>query len=110
MFLAAVARPMKISTGVWFDGKIGIWPIVDTKVARRTSKHRPKGTKVLVPVMVDGERNKKLMIEEVIPAIKACMPRAEGHTIFVGQGGDHGANRGGGGGRYCHRNPASQLT
>ncbi|CAN0503586.1 unnamed protein product, partial [Discosporangium mesarthrocarpum] len=26
MFLAAVARPRMISGGVWFDGKIGIWP------------------------------------------------------------------------------------
>ncbi|CAM9414291.1 unnamed protein product [Discosporangium mesarthrocarpum] len=71
----------------WFDGKIGIWPIVDTKVAQRPSKHRPQGTKVLVPAMADGERYKKLMIEAVIPAIKACMPRPEGHTIFVQQDG-----------------------
>ncbi|CAN0507129.1 unnamed protein product [Discosporangium mesarthrocarpum] len=27
MFLAAMARPRMISDGVWFDGKIGIWPI-----------------------------------------------------------------------------------
>ncbi|CAM9339016.1 unnamed protein product [Discosporangium mesarthrocarpum] len=30
--------------------------------------------------MVNGERYKKLMIEAAIPAIKACMPRPEGHT------------------------------
>ncbi|CAM9642581.1 unnamed protein product [Discosporangium mesarthrocarpum] len=88
MFLAAfVARPRKMSNGVWFDGKIGIWPIVDTKVAQPTSKHRAKGTKVLVLAMVDGERYKKLMIEALIPAIKACMPRPEGHTVFVQQDG-----------------------
>ncbi|CAM9443789.1 unnamed protein product [Discosporangium mesarthrocarpum] len=87
MFLAAVARPRKMSNGVWFDGKIGIWPIVDSKVAQRTTKHRPKGTKVCVPAMVDEEMHKKLMIEAVIPAIKACMPRPEGHTIFVQQDG-----------------------
>ncbi|CAN0175408.1 unnamed protein product, partial [Discosporangium mesarthrocarpum] len=74
VFLAAVARPRKMSNGVWLDGKFGIWPIVDTKVAQRTRKHRPEGTKVLVPAMVDGERYKKLMIEAVIPTIKACMP------------------------------------
>ncbi|CAM9723594.1 unnamed protein product [Discosporangium mesarthrocarpum] len=29
MFLAAVARPRKLSNGAWlFDGKIGIWPVV----------------------------------------------------------------------------------
>ncbi|CAN0092720.1 unnamed protein product [Discosporangium mesarthrocarpum] len=82
MFLAAVARPRKMSNRVWFDGKIGIWPIVDTK---RTPEHRLKGTKVLVPVMVDGERYKKLMIEAVILAIKVFMPKPEGHTIFVQQ-------------------------
>ncbi|CAN0286724.1 unnamed protein product [Discosporangium mesarthrocarpum] len=84
MLLGAVA-PMKFSNGVWFDGKIGIWPIVNTKVAQRTSKHRPKGTNVLVPAMVGGERYKKLIIEEVTPATKACIPRPEGHTIFVQQ-------------------------
>ncbi|CAM9507935.1 unnamed protein product [Discosporangium mesarthrocarpum] len=87
LFLAAVARPRKMSNGVWFERKIGIWPILDTKVAQRTSKHWPKGTKFLVPAMVDGERYKKLMIEEVIPVIKACMPRPEGHTIFMQQDG-----------------------
>ncbi|CAM9333197.1 unnamed protein product [Choristocarpus tenellus] len=54
MFLAVVVRPRKMFNGVWFNGKIGIWPTVDTKVAQRNSKHRPKGTKVLVPGMVDG--------------------------------------------------------
>ncbi|CAM9578737.1 unnamed protein product [Discosporangium mesarthrocarpum] len=82
MFLAGVACPRKKSNRVWFDGKIGIWPIVDTKVTQRTSKHRLKGTKVLVPAMVDGVRCKKIMIEAVIPEIKACMPRPEGHTIL----------------------------
>ncbi|CAM9556101.1 unnamed protein product, partial [Discosporangium mesarthrocarpum] len=43
MFLAAVARPKMISDGVWFDGKIGIWPIADTVAAMRSSKNRKKG-------------------------------------------------------------------
>ncbi|CAM9676296.1 unnamed protein product [Choristocarpus tenellus] len=55
------------------------------KVAQHSSKHRPKGTKVLVPVTVDGERYKKLVIKHVILAIKACMPRPEGYTTFVQQ-------------------------
>ncbi|CAM9854249.1 unnamed protein product [Choristocarpus tenellus] len=88
MFLAAMVRPRKLSNGVWFDGKIRIWSIVDTKVAQCSSKHRPKGTKVLVPAMVDGgERYKKLVIEDVIPAVKACMPRLEGFTTFIQQDG-----------------------
>ncbi|CAM9847202.1 unnamed protein product [Choristocarpus tenellus] len=87
MFLAVVARPRKFSNRVLFNGKIGICPIVDTKIAQRSSKHLPKGTKVLVPATVDGESYKKLMIEGVIPAIKIHMPRPEGHTTFIaGQG------------------------
>ncbi|CAM9585423.1 unnamed protein product, partial [Discosporangium mesarthrocarpum] len=39
------------------------------------------------PATVNGERYRKLMIKEVIPAIKARMPRPLGHTIFVKQDG-----------------------
>ncbi|CAM9138309.1 unnamed protein product, partial [Choristocarpus tenellus] len=66
-----------------FYGKVGIWSIVGTKVAQRSSKHRPKGTKMVMPAMVDGDGYKKLMIEDAIPAIKTYMPKPEGHTIFV---------------------------
>ncbi|CAM9544573.1 unnamed protein product, partial [Choristocarpus tenellus] len=85
MVLAAVDRPRKLSNGVWFDGKIGIWSIVDTQVTQHSSKHRPKGSKMLVPATVVGKRYKKLMIEDVIPAIKALMPSPEGHTAFMQQ-------------------------
>ncbi|CAM9696547.1 unnamed protein product, partial [Choristocarpus tenellus] len=105
MFLAAVVCPRKLCNGVWFDGKIGIWSIVDAKVVQRSSKHRPKGTKVLVPVMVDRVGYKKVMIKDVIPTIKARMPKPEGYTIFAQQdetkphtkeGEDYEGNRGGG--------------
>ncbi|CAM9379323.1 unnamed protein product [Discosporangium mesarthrocarpum] len=68
MFLAAVARPRIISDGVWFDCKTGIWPIAK-------------------PATVNAERYKELMIDKVIPAIKARMPRPLGHTILVHQDG-----------------------
>ncbi|CAN0165264.1 unnamed protein product [Discosporangium mesarthrocarpum] len=89
----------------WGVGRwdIGIWPIVDAKAAQRTSKHRPKGTKVFVPAMVHGERYKKLMIEAVISAIKACMPGPEGHTIFVQQDGATPHTKGGGSWRQSRR-------
>ncbi|CAM9807864.1 unnamed protein product [Discosporangium mesarthrocarpum] len=85
MFLAAVARPRVISDGVWFDGKIGVWPIADTVAAMRSSKNRKKGTMMLKPTTINAERYKELMIDKVIPAIKARMPRPPGHTIFVQQ-------------------------
>ncbi|CAN0467377.1 unnamed protein product [Discosporangium mesarthrocarpum] len=71
MFFAAVARPRMISDGVWFDDKIGIWPIADTVAARRSGKNRKKGNMMLKPATVKAERCKELMIDKVIPAIKA---------------------------------------
>ncbi|CAM9236977.1 unnamed protein product [Discosporangium mesarthrocarpum] len=73
-FLADVARPWMISDGVWLDGKIVIWPIADTVAAMRSSKNRKKGTVMLKPATDNTERYKKLMVDKVIPAIKARMP------------------------------------
>ncbi|CAM9881746.1 unnamed protein product [Discosporangium mesarthrocarpum] len=118
MFLTAVARPMMISDGVWFDGKIGIWPISDTVAAMRSSKNRKKGNMMLKPATVDAERYKELTIDKVILAIKARMPIPPGHTIFVQQGGakphtgggGHGGNSDKGRGQHHPGNPACQLT
>ncbi|CAN0301343.1 unnamed protein product, partial [Discosporangium mesarthrocarpum] len=87
MFLAAVARPRMISDGVWFDGKIGIWPIADTVAAMRSCKNSKKGIMMLKPATVNAKRYKELMIDKVITAIKARKPRPPGHTIFVQQDG-----------------------
>ncbi|CAM9422146.1 unnamed protein product [Discosporangium mesarthrocarpum] len=84
MFLAAVAWPRKTCNGVRVDGKIGICSFVDTVL---DSNDRKKGSPIMKLATVNGERYKKLMIEEVIPAIKARMPRPPGHTIFVQQDG-----------------------
>ncbi|CAN0366149.1 unnamed protein product, partial [Discosporangium mesarthrocarpum] len=81
--------------GVWFDGKIGIWPIADTVAAMRSSKNRKKGTMMLKPATINAERYKELMIHKVIPAIKARMPRPPGHTIFVQQHDGKPRTRGG---------------
>ncbi|CAM9361154.1 unnamed protein product [Choristocarpus tenellus] len=64
-------------------------------IVQRSSKHHPRGTKVLVPATVDGERCKRLMIEDVILAMKARIPRPEGHTIFVEQDGAKSHTKGG---------------
>ncbi|CAM9647864.1 unnamed protein product, partial [Discosporangium mesarthrocarpum] len=95
MFLAAVARPRMISDGVWFDGKVGIWPIADTVAAMRSSKKRKKGTMMLKPATINAERYRELMIDKGIPAIKARMPRPPGHTIFVQQDGASRTREGG---------------
>ncbi|CAM9372035.1 unnamed protein product [Discosporangium mesarthrocarpum] len=53
----------------------------------RSSKNRKKGTMMLKPATINAERYKELMIDKVIPAITARMPRPPGHTIFVQQDG-----------------------
>ncbi|CAM9763818.1 unnamed protein product, partial [Discosporangium mesarthrocarpum] len=87
MFLVSVAEPRKVCNGLWFDVKAGIWLIMDIVLVKRDSKNRKKGTPILKPAPVNGERYKKLMIKDVIPTIKARMPRPPGHTIFVQEDG-----------------------
>ncbi|CAN0487698.1 unnamed protein product, partial [Discosporangium mesarthrocarpum] len=41
----------------------------------------------LRPVTVDGEKFMKIIIDEVIPAIKSKIPRPPGHSIFEEQDG-----------------------
>ncbi|CAM9749740.1 unnamed protein product [Discosporangium mesarthrocarpum] len=55
-------------------------------MAKRNSKNLRKKTPIMKLATVNGERY-KLMIEEVIPEIKARKPRPRGNTIFVQQGG-----------------------
>lgn len=75
MFLVAVARPRYDTTrNQWFDGRIGLWPCVDIQLAKRSSKNRAKGTTVTVPVAVDRVRMRAMLIQQVIPAIKAKWP------------------------------------
>ncbi|CAN0466107.1 unnamed protein product, partial [Discosporangium mesarthrocarpum] len=67
--------------------KMGLWPIVDMVTAQHASKSRARGDPILRPVTVDGEKYNMIMIDEVIPAIKAKVPSPSGHTIFVQEDG-----------------------
>lgn len=75
MFLAAVARPrFNHRNRCLFDGKIGIWPVVETSVALRTSKNRPAGTPITKCVNMKRDVYRKFIIEKVFPAIRARWP------------------------------------
>jgi transposase len=75
MFICAVARPrFDRYKNQWFDGKIGIWPIVKKEMAKRSSKNRPKGTLVTVPVNVDKTVYRDLMVSKIIPAVQEKWP------------------------------------
>jgi hypothetical protein len=43
MFLCAIVVSHTRSDGTEFDGKIGIWPLVEEVPAQRASKNRPRG-------------------------------------------------------------------
>jgi hypothetical protein len=88
MFLAAVARPRwDFSRNQWFDGKLGIWPFVFQEPAKRASKNRPAGTMETKNISsVDKFQYRKMMLENVLPAIEASWPRSSrGTTIYIQQ-------------------------
>ncbi|ETW09752.1 hypothetical protein H310_00237 [Aphanomyces invadans] len=61
MFLVAVARP-RLVDGVFFDGKIGAWPFLETVEAKKTTRNRPAGTLMTVGVAANIKSYKKLFI------------------------------------------------
>ncbi|KUF78922.1 hypothetical protein AM588_10000086 [Phytophthora nicotianae] len=66
MFLCAVARPR----GNW-DGKVGMWPVVEKYVTQRRSVNRDAGVEELRPISMTREVYRRMLLEDVIPAIKA---------------------------------------
>lgn len=88
MFMAAVARPRyDHHRKQFFDGKIGLWPFVYNEPAKRNSKNRPKGTLITKPVeSINAAEVRKMLIENVLPAIKAKFPAAsKSSPIFIQQ-------------------------
>ncbi|CAM9106729.1 unnamed protein product [Discosporangium mesarthrocarpum] len=83
IFLVVVARPQQLSNGAWFDGKIGIWPVMETVNAKRSGKNHGADDMETKPVTMVGEQYKQMVIKEVTPAIKARIPGASTRTIWV---------------------------
>lgn len=72
MSLVAVARPKYDSRdNLIFDGKIGLWPVIEMRNAIRSLRNRAAGSDVIVPVEMSAERYKEMLIEKVLSAIKA---------------------------------------
>ena len=78
MFLAAVARPDATHD---FDGKIGIWPIVELYEAKRNSKNHKKGDKYWKTTIVDGAKYEEMMRKNVFPAVRRLMRWCRAVTI-----------------------------
>lgn len=82
MFLAAVARPRyDYDRKRGFDGKIGIFPIIEHRAAQRTTQNQKKGDVIMVPLTVDKNVYSNLLKTKVIPAIKATWPGMYTHVI-----------------------------
>ncbi|KAH9124340.1 hypothetical protein AeMF1_004873 [Aphanomyces euteiches] len=75
MFLCSVARPRYIhSTGEWFDGKIGLWPFVESVPALRSSRNRPAGTLETKPISATRSVYRDYVLNKVLPAIWSKWP------------------------------------
>ncbi|KAH9191839.1 hypothetical protein AeNC1_006185 [Aphanomyces euteiches] len=86
MFLCAVAKPRWDSdNSEWWDGKIGCWPLTHKIAAVRSSKNRAKGTLVTAPLSANRMVYKSLVVDKVIPAIKAQWPLCYSKTIKLQQ-------------------------
>ena len=76
MFIAVVARPLVNTNGdILWDGKIGIFPFIETQMAIRSSSNRAAGTlelKAITRVTRDVIREK--LIVEMLPAIRSKWP------------------------------------
>lgn len=87
MFLCAIARPRyNDDNECLFDGKIGMWPIVENRVAQRRSENRERGAIIISPVTCNRPKYRELMIEKVLPAIKEKWPDRD-RDILIQQDG-----------------------
>ncbi|ETV90232.1 hypothetical protein H310_14934 [Aphanomyces invadans] len=64
-------------TKVMFLSAIGTWHFTEKVPAARTSKNRPAGTLVTVPVSVTRDVYRAMLIDNVFPAIKAKWPAGD---------------------------------
>ncbi|XP_074289083.1 uncharacterized protein LOC141614225 [Silene latifolia] len=87
MFMGAVGRPLYGSNGkLIFDGKIGIWPFVIEIPAQRNSKNRVAGTMETKCIeSINKQVTKDMIINRVLPAIKAKWPSNVSKRIIIQQ-------------------------
>jgi len=72
IFLAVVAHPrFDYLRNQFFNGKIGIYPLVFQELAKQSSKNRPIDTRKTKPISpITKEVTKQILIENMFPNIK----------------------------------------
>lgn len=112
MFLCAVARPRVGHRSRRFDGKIGLWPMIETVQAANNSKNRAAGTDIIKPLNVTAEVYEEYMIKHVLPAIKEKMLPFVDASVNLTQRADqaHPSSSGGAGHAVNDEHAASAVT
>ncbi|VFQ97172.1 unnamed protein product, partial [Cuscuta campestris] len=87
MFLGVVGRPIISDEGeVLWDGKVGIFPFVESVEAKRKSKNREAGSLETKPISsVTKQVFKDMLIHTVIPAIREKWPNFLSKEIVIQQ-------------------------
>eukprot|EP00977_Amphora_coffeiformis_P022948 scaffold11984_cov94-Amphora_coffeaeformis.AAC.1 len=76
MFVTAVARPRFDENGeCTFDGKIGIYPLVEQRRTQRRSINRPAGVLETQPITLSGSVYKDIVFKRIIPDAIRKWPR-----------------------------------
>jgi len=85
MFIAVVGVPQYSLNGEFFDGKIGIFPVVRTEIAQRRSKNRPRGAEVLKLISLNAEEYYNVMTrpDGILSKVKAKMPWLKESGIVI---------------------------
>ena len=84
MFCCAVARPgYDYRSKQWFNSKLSIWPFAKDVKAKRNSKNRPAGTIVTTPVSVTAPVYRAMIVDNLLPAIKAKWPGSTTRQIKI---------------------------
>ncbi|ETV64126.1 hypothetical protein H257_18943 [Aphanomyces astaci] len=71
------------SKNEWFDGKIGTWHFTDTVPAQHSSRNRRSGALVTIPKTVTREAYRNMLVNNVLPAIKAKWPQNTNTRVYL---------------------------
>lgn len=83
MFLCCQARPRMVRGRLW-DGRIGIWEVGRVELTKRAGSRNPRGTPKWVNETIDRVKYRELLLEKVLPCVKAKWP---GGDVFIQQDG-----------------------
>lgn len=85
MFIAAVGMPQTLPNGTFFDGKIGIFPVIRMAVAKRNSKNRPAGADVVENVSMTAAQYLHMMTMEggILQTVREKMAWAKNDNIVI---------------------------